>query len=93
MFVTNVPPIRNPIPSIINTAFRKEQISLFSKIHALYISMALAYNFSPGKSLLSTSGHSSGSGEYAVVHFVQMDLASFSDEPSKSDHDHPWKEL
>ena len=55
--------------------------------------MTLAYNFSLGKSLLSTSGHSSGSGEYAVVHFVQMDLASFSDEPSKSDHDHPWKEL
>ncbi len=40
------------------------------------------------KSLLSTSDHSSGSGESAAVHFVQTNLLSFSDEAGSSDHDH-----
>jgi len=42
---------------------------------------------SQGKSLLSKKGTSSGSGESAAVHYVQSDLASFSDEASKSDND------
>ncbi|MBE0525660.1 MAG: hypothetical protein IH631_01870 [Candidatus Thorarchaeota archaeon] len=42
---------------------------------------------SRGKSLLSTKEPSSGSGESAAVHFVQSDLASFSDEAGKSDND------
>jgi len=42
---------------------------------------------SKGKSLLSKKEPSSGSGESAAVHFVQSDLASFSDEISKSDND------
>ena len=40
-----------------------------------------------GKSLLSKRGSSSGSGESAAVHFVQSDLASFSDGISESDND------
>ena len=43
--------------------------------------------FSNGKSLLSVKDQSSGSGESAAVHFVQLDLASFSDETSESDND------
>jgi len=42
---------------------------------------------SKGKSLLSKREPSSGSGESAAVHFVQSDLASFSDEARKSDND------
>jgi hypothetical protein len=42
---------------------------------------------SQGKSLLSEKESSSGSGESAAVHFVQVDLASFSDEAGKSDND------
>jgi len=42
---------------------------------------------SQGKSLLSTKESTSGSGESAVVHCVQSDLASFSDEASESDYD------
>ena len=42
---------------------------------------------SKGKSLLSTKEPSSGSGESAAVHFVQSDLACFSDETSESDND------
>jgi transposase len=42
---------------------------------------------SQGKSLLSKKEQSSGSGESAAVHFVQSDLASFSDEARKSDND------
>jgi transposase len=42
---------------------------------------------SQGKSLLSKNEPSSGSGESAAVHFVQSDLASFSDETGKSDND------
>ena len=41
---------------------------------------------SRGKSLLSKE-LTSGSGESAAVHFVQSDLASFSDESSRSDND------
>jgi transposase len=44
-------------------------------------------NSSSGKSLLSEKEQSSGSGESAAVHFVQSDLASFSDGISKSDND------
>jgi transposase len=40
-----------------------------------------------GKSLLSEKESSSGSGESAAVHFVQSDLASFSDETGESDDD------
>ena len=40
-----------------------------------------------GKSLLSEKESTSGSGESAAVHFVQSDLASFSDEASESDND------
>jgi transposase len=43
--------------------------------------------FSRGRSLLSEKDHASGSRESAAVHFVQSDLASFSDEPSESDND------
>ena len=42
---------------------------------------------SQGKSLLSKKEQSSGSGESAAVHFVQPDLASFSDETGESDND------
>ncbi len=42
---------------------------------------------SGGKSLLSTKEQSSGSGESAVVHSVQLDLTSFSDGTGESDHD------
>jgi len=42
---------------------------------------------SQGKSLLSLMGPTSGSRESAAVHFVQSDLASFSDEAGKSDND------
>jgi len=42
---------------------------------------------SKGKSLLSKKESTSGSGESAAVHFVQSDLASFSDESIKSDND------
>jgi hypothetical protein len=42
---------------------------------------------SEGKSLLSVKESSSGSGESAAVHFVQSDLASFSDETCESDND------
>ncbi|MCJ7817501.1 MAG: hypothetical protein MUP60_01505 [Candidatus Thorarchaeota archaeon] len=42
---------------------------------------------SKGKSLLSEKEQSSGSGESAAVHFVQSDLASFSDGTCKSDND------
>jgi len=40
-----------------------------------------------GKSLLSKKELPSGSGESAAVHFVQSDLASFSDGTIKSDND------
>ncbi|MHA1289401.1 MAG: hypothetical protein ACTSPB_18590 [Candidatus Thorarchaeota archaeon] len=40
-----------------------------------------------GKSLLSKKELTSGSGESAAVHFVQSDLASFSDGTIKSDND------
>ncbi|MBY8999222.1 MAG: hypothetical protein KGD60_16060, partial [Candidatus Thorarchaeota archaeon] len=42
---------------------------------------------SQGKSLLSKKEQSSGSGESAAIHFVQSDLACFSDEASESDND------
>ena len=42
---------------------------------------------SQGKSLLSEKEPASGSGESAAVHFVQSDLASFSDGISESDND------
>ncbi len=42
---------------------------------------------SRGKSLLSAKELTSGSGESAVVRFVQSDLVSFSDGASKSDND------
>jgi len=42
---------------------------------------------SKGKSLLSKKGPASGSGESAAVHFVQSDLASFSDGTGESDND------
>ena len=42
---------------------------------------------SRGKSLLSAKELTSGSGESAVVCFVQSDLVSFSDGTSKSDND------
>jgi len=37
--------------------------------------------------LLSKKEQTSGSGESAAVHFVQLDLACFSDESGKSDND------
>ncbi len=40
-----------------------------------------------GKSLLSVKEQTSGSGEPAAVHFVQTDLASFSNETGESDDD------
>jgi hypothetical protein len=42
---------------------------------------------SKGKSLLSKKELTSVSGESAAVHFVQSDLASFSDGACESDHD------
>ena len=39
------------------------------------------------KSLLSKKEPTSGSGKSAAVHFVQSDLASFSDGTDKSDND------
>ena len=42
---------------------------------------------SRGKSLLSKKESTSGSGESAAVHFVQTDLASFSNETIESDND------
>ncbi len=42
---------------------------------------------SKGKSLLSTNGPSSGSGESAAVHFVQSDLLYFGDKSKMSDND------
>ncbi len=42
---------------------------------------------SEGKSLLSKKELTSGSGESAAVHFVQSDLACFSDGTIKSDND------
>ncbi len=42
---------------------------------------------SKGKSLLSKKEQSSGSGESAAVHFVQSDLACFSDGTGESDND------
>jgi len=43
--------------------------------------------YSRGKSLLSKKETSSGSGESATVHYVQLNLAGFGDESGKSDHD------
>jgi transposase len=43
--------------------------------------------YSRGKSLLSIKEQSSSSGESAAVHFVQLDLTSFSDGTGKSDYD------
>jgi hypothetical protein len=43
--------------------------------------------YSRGKSLLSTKELTSGSGESAAVHYVQSDLAKFSDESDESDDD------
>ena len=40
-----------------------------------------------GKSLLSKKEQSSGSGESAVVHFVQSDLLSFGDKSKMCDND------
>jgi hypothetical protein len=45
-------------------------------------------NSSRGKSLLSSRGRASGSGESAVIRSVQSDLLSFSDDAAKSDDDH-----
>jgi len=42
---------------------------------------------SRGKSLLSSKDQTSGLGESAAVHFVQTDLAGFSDETDESDND------
>ena len=42
---------------------------------------------SQGKSLLSKKEPSSWSGESAAVHFVQLDLTSFSDETGGCDND------
>jgi transposase len=42
---------------------------------------------SKGKSLLSIKEPASGSGESAAVHFVQLDLTSFSDDTGESDDD------
>ncbi|NIU81050.1 transposase, partial [Candidatus Bathyarchaeota archaeon] len=42
---------------------------------------------SGGKSLLPEKEPTSGSGESAAVHFVQSDLASFSDDTGESDND------
>jgi len=42
---------------------------------------------SKGKSLLSKKELTSGSGESAAVHFVQPDLACFSDGTGESDND------
>jgi len=42
---------------------------------------------SQGKSLLSDKEPTSGSGESAAVHFVQLDLTSFSDGTGESDND------
>jgi hypothetical protein len=42
---------------------------------------------SQGKSSLSKKEPSSGSGESAAVHLIQLDLASFSDEAYMSDND------
>ena len=42
---------------------------------------------SQGKSLLPSKGQTSGPRESAAVHFVQSDLASFSDGTSESDND------
>jgi len=42
---------------------------------------------SQGKSLLSTTEPSSGSGESAAIHFVQSDLLSFGDKSMMSDND------
>ncbi|MHA2301294.1 MAG: zinc ribbon domain-containing protein [Candidatus Thorarchaeota archaeon] len=44
-------------------------------------------NSSQGKSLLSSKDSTSNLGESAAVHFVQSDLASFSDGANKSDDD------
>ena len=45
------------------------------------------WKFSRGKFLLSKVKRSSGFGESAAVHFVQSDLACFSDGTGKSDND------
>jgi len=42
---------------------------------------------SQGKSLLSRKEQTSGSGESAAVHFVQLDLTSFNDATGESDDD------
>jgi hypothetical protein len=42
---------------------------------------------SGGGSLLSKKEQTSGFGESAAVHYVQLDLTSFSDEPSERDND------
>ena len=42
---------------------------------------------SKGKSLLSINEPTSGSGESAAVHFVQLDLVSFCDGTGESDND------
>ncbi len=42
---------------------------------------------SRGKSILSKKEPTSGSGESAAVHFVQLDLACFGDETGESDND------
>jgi len=47
----------------------------------------ISKRLSKGKSLLSEKEHTSSSGESAVVHFVQSDLASFSDATGESDND------
>ena len=48
---------------------------------------ALRKYLSNGRSLLSSKDQSSNLGESAAVHFVQSELASFSDETSESDND------
>ncbi|MHA1136960.1 MAG: hypothetical protein ACTSSE_10785 [Candidatus Thorarchaeota archaeon] len=47
----------------------------------------ISKRLSKGKSLLSEKEHTSSSGESSVVHFVQSDLASFSDATGESDND------
>jgi len=42
---------------------------------------------SHGKSLLSAKESTSGSGEFAAVHFVQSDLSDFGDKIEMSDDD------
>ncbi len=53
----------------------------------LKVSRKSSKKSSKGKSLLSKKEQSSGSGESAAVHFVQSDLASYSDGTGESDND------